>query len=137
LAAELGLGGCVVFAGAAADDEVARYYRTADVYAMPNREMASGDTEGFGLVFLEAGACGKPVVGGRAGGVPDAVIEGETGYLVDGRSSAEVAAACARLLADGELAARLGANGLARSARTTWKAQAERFLALCEGLCGD
>jgi phosphatidylinositol alpha-1,6-mannosyltransferase len=60
LAGTLGLKERVIFAGAASDAELTAYYRTADVYVMPNRTTASGDTEGFGLVFLEAGACGNP-----------------------------------------------------------------------------
>ena len=135
LAGELGLGASAVFAGVAADDEVVAFYRTADVFAMPNRELANGDTEGFGLVFLEAGACGRPVVGGRAGGVPDAVLDGETGLLVDGRSVEEIAAACIRLLGDPTLARSMGERGLAHSAENTWPRQAARFLGLCSGLC--
>lgn len=134
LAAELRLGSAVVFTGPVSNAEVVQFYRLADLYAMPNRATESGDTEGFGLVFLEAGACAKPVVGGRAGGVPDAILEGETGLLVDGREPAEIAAAVLRLLRDPELAARMGQNGLAHSRRNSWPAQAQRFLTLCEEL---
>lgn len=134
LAAELNLGAAVIFTGSVSNEEVVRYYRTADLYAMPNRTTDSGDTEGFGLVFLEAGACAKPVVGGRAGGVPDAILEGETGLLVDGRDPAEIAATVIRLLADPDLAARMGQQGLAHSRSNSWPAQAARLLALCEQL---
>jgi phosphatidylinositol alpha-1,6-mannosyltransferase len=134
IAASLQLGTAVLFAGVAANDELVAFYRTADVYVMPNRTTPGGDTEGFGLVFLEAGACARPVIGGRAGGVPDAILDGETGYLVNGTSPSEIAQACIRLLTDLELAFRIGQNGLAHSRRHTWKAQAEKFLALCDAL---
>ncbi|MGI4756427.1 MAG: glycosyltransferase family 4 protein [Janthinobacterium lividum] len=127
----------IVFTGPASDRERLLHYRTADVYVMPNRQLEGGDTEGFGLVFLEAGACGKPVVGGRAGGVPDAILDGKTGYLVDGRSPAEIATACVRLLSDPLLAEQLGNNGLEHSRRNTWEQQSQRFLALCAQVVGQ
>ena len=86
LVSDLRLESTVLFTGGVSDDDVLEYYRTCDVYAMPNRTTVTGDTEGFGLVFLEAGACGKAVIGGKAGGVPDAIRDGETGFLVDGTS---------------------------------------------------
>lgn len=65
---------------------------------MPNRTMPDGDTEGFGLVFLEANACGRAVIGGRAGGAVEAVRVVETGLLVDGYSIEEISTAIRRLL---------------------------------------
>ena len=72
------------------------------------------EREGFGIAFLEANAFGKPVVGGRVGGVPDAVVQGTTGLLVDPRSDSEVAEAIIRLLKNPEEARRLGDNGRRR-----------------------
>ena len=132
LVEELQLQASVIFTGSVSAEEVVAWYRTADLYAMPNRTTDSGDTEGFGLVFLEAGACGLPVIGGRAGGVPDAVLDGETGFLIDGRAPAEIAAACTRLLLDPELRATMGRNGLAHAARNSWPQQAAKFLAICD-----
>jgi phosphatidylinositol alpha-1,6-mannosyltransferase len=66
---------------------------------MPNREI-DGDTEGFGMVFLEAAACGVPSVAGLAGGTGDAVVDGRTGYRVDGNSTEAVASALRALLSD-------------------------------------
>jgi len=73
-----------------------------------------GDVEGFGLVYLEANACGKPVIGGRSGGVPDAVLDGVTGLLVEPTDTDDIAAAIIKLLADRDYARRLGENGRRR-----------------------
>lgn len=136
LASELQLGSSVLFAGAVPNDEVLAWYRTATLYVMPNRTTETGDTEGFGLVFLEAGACGMPVIGGRAGGVPDAIVEGETGFLVDGRSADDVARRCVQLLCDGDLRSRMGQAGLLHAQRNTWQHQAQVVLDTCDALLG-
>jgi len=136
LVSELRLESTVLFTGGVSDDDVLAYYRTCDVYAMPNRTTANGDTEGFGLVFLEAGACGKAVIGGKAGGVPDAIEDGKTGFLVDGTSVEAIAAACIRLLDDGELRDRPGANGLEHARQHDWGDKTREFLALCAEICG-
>jgi phosphatidylinositol alpha-1,6-mannosyltransferase len=106
----LGLGGSVVFAGAKPWSELAPFYDAGDVFAMPTRTRRSF-AEGLGIVYLEASATGLPVVGGSSGGAPDAVLDGETGYVVDGRSAADIAERVAALLADRELAARMGRRG--------------------------
>jgi phosphatidylinositol alpha-1,6-mannosyltransferase len=68
-------------------EELPAHYCAGDVFAMPCRTRLGGlDVEGLGIVFLEASACGLPVVAGRSGGAPDAVVDGETGYVVDGAS---------------------------------------------------
>ena len=74
-----------------------RYLRVCDLFLMPNRTMPDGDTEGFGLVFREANACRKPVIGGRAGGVVEAVVDGHTGLLVNGNDPQEIAEAIERI----------------------------------------
>ena len=81
---------------------------------MPNVDL-NGDMEGFGMVYLEAAACGKPSLAGTAGGTGSAVIDGETGLRVDGDSLAAVTAGLRRLLSDADYAAALGARGLARA----------------------
>jgi phosphatidylinositol alpha-1,6-mannosyltransferase len=136
LVSELRLESTVLFTGGVSDDDVLEYYRTCDVYAMPNRTTGTGDTEGFGLVFLEAGACGKAVIGGKAGGVPDAIRDGETGFLVDGTSVDAIAAACIKLFEDRELRDRFGANGLEHARQNDWSGKTQEFLGLCNGLCG-
>ena len=97
--------------GEVADSDLSDYYALCDIFIMPNREEGAGDVEGFGIVFLEAGWMGKPVIGGRSGGVPDAVKDGETGLLVDGRSVPEIEEAVARLLSDPALARSMGDKG--------------------------
>jgi len=113
---------------------IVRYYQTCDLFVMPNRTLASGDTEGFGLVFLEANACGKPVVGGNAGGVPDAVAHGETGFLVDPHSVDDIAGATLRLLLDPQLAASFGAAGRKRAESSQWARRAEEFRSFVAGI---
>lgn len=130
-AVRCGVAGRVIFATEVPSSELADYYRTSDVFVMPNRTMPNGDTEGFGLVFLEAGACGRPVIGGNAGGVPDAIIDGGNGLLVDGSSAGSVADACVRLLKDSCLAQRLAEAGLRRAGRSTWQEKAQEFRRLC------
>jgi len=114
LAARLGVGGSVVFAGAPSRADLPAYYDAANVFAMPCRTRRGGlDVEGLGIVYLEASATGLPVVGGDSGNAPDAIAEGETGYVVPGRSAADVAERLTRLLTDPGLAAAMGEKGQA------------------------
>jgi phosphatidylinositol alpha-1,6-mannosyltransferase len=104
----------VVFTGSVPWAELPAHYDAGDVFAMPCRTRRGGlEVEGLGIVYLEASATGLPVVAGRSGGSPDAVLEGESGYVVDGTSVAEVADAVGGLLADPERAAVMGAAGRA------------------------
>lgn len=107
LAANLGLRDAVVFTGRASVEEVNAWYHLADVFAMPARS-DDHDIEGFGIVFLEAAAAGKPVVAGRGGGVGDAVVDGVTGLLIDPSSEDELANALRRLLLDQRYADAMG-----------------------------
>jgi phosphatidylinositol alpha-1,6-mannosyltransferase len=108
----LGLANRVTFVGRVQYADLPRYICVGDVFAMPSRSRLAGlEVEGLGIVYLEASACGLPVIGGVSGGAPDAVLQGETGFSVDGRSTHEVAEALVRVLADKELAQRLGARG--------------------------
>lgn len=118
LACRLGLSGHVSFEGAVADEALPGFYREAAVFVMPSRAIpARGEVEGFGIVFLEAGAYGKPVIAGRSGGVPDAVADGVTGLLVDPTDPAQIASAVIRLLEDVPFAHRLGTAARERVAR--------------------
>jgi phosphatidylinositol alpha-1,6-mannosyltransferase len=116
LARESGCEADVVFAGRVPEEELPAYYAACDVFIMPSRELPQRDgVEGFGIVFLEAGACGRPVIGGRSGGIADAVLDGTTGRLVDPLSVSEVADALIRMLQDPDEAERLGRAGRARA----------------------
>lgn len=112
LAQELGIAPNVVFAGYVPDEQINQHYNLADLLAMPNTAEA-GDVEGFGMVFLEANAAGKPVIGGRSGGVSEAIAHGVTGLLV--ASDEELREALRTLLNDAGLRARFGAAGLQRA----------------------
>lgn len=112
LAAELGVTDRVKFLGGIGDSMLASLHRNASVYVGLSRRDGV-EVEGFGIALVEASACGLPVVGGRSGGVPDAVREGETGLLVDPTSVEEAAAAVSRILDDPALADRLGRGGRA------------------------
>ena len=97
--------------------DLPHYYSAADVFVMPSRETPP-DVEGFGLVFLEANACGTPVIGARSGGIPDAVVDGETGLLVPPSSPEALAQAALSLLTDADRRAALGNHGRRRAATT-------------------
>lgn len=126
LAAELGVSDRVHFLGHVAADDLPRWYNAADVAAMPNREI-DGDTEGFGMVFLEAAACARPTVAGLAGGTGSAVIDGVTGLRVDGATTQAVADALICLLGNPALAGTFGEKGYARAlGEFSWQRVAEK-----------
>ncbi|MGC4896899.1 glycosyltransferase family 4 protein [Micromonospora sp. DT31] len=135
LARQSGVERDVVFTGSVPSAELPAHYAAGDVYAMPCRTRNRGlDVEGLGIVYLEASATGLPVVAGDSGGAPDAVREGETGYVVRGRDVAQLADRVATLLADRDLARQLGAAGRAWVEREwRWETQAERMAALLAG----
>jgi phosphatidylinositol alpha-1,6-mannosyltransferase len=109
-----GVADSVVFTGSVPWHELPAYYAAGDVFAMPCRTRYGGlDVEGLGVVFLEAAATGLPVVAGNSGGAADAVRDGETGVVIDGRSVDEVAEAVSDLLSDGARAKAMGAAGRA------------------------
>jgi phosphatidylinositol alpha-1,6-mannosyltransferase len=125
----------VHFTGPVPWPELPAHYAAGDVYAMPCRTRRGGlDVEGFGIVFLEASATGLPVVAGISGGSPDAVRDGETGYLVDGRDLDVLTDRLVNLLTDRDLARRLGTAGRAWVEATwRWETQAGRMAALLSG----
>jgi phosphatidyl-myo-inositol dimannoside synthase len=113
LARELAVEDRVIFCGRVPESELAAYYHVCDAFAMISRELPD-DTEGFGIVFMEAAACGKPALGGRSGGVPDAIVDGKTGLLVEPTAVDQVAAAIVRLAQDPALRESLGEAGRRR-----------------------
>ncbi|MGA7180312.1 MAG: glycosyltransferase family 4 protein [Thiobacillaceae bacterium] len=126
LAQKLAVTDRVDFLGHVRMEDLPRWYNVCDVFAMPNREI-DGDTEGFGLVFLEAAACGKPAIAGRAGGTGAAVLEGETGFRVDGTDERELIDRLEEFLTNPELLQRLGNNAHRRAVTEfTWESVAQR-----------
>ena len=119
---ELGLQDAVIFGGYVEPGQLNDVYNLCDVYVMPSREIEDeGDVEGFGITFLEANACKRPVIGGDSGGIPEAVADGETGYVVDPIDPSAIAPAVTKLLRDTALADRLGRQGYDRvTRRYTW-----------------
>ncbi|MFF5368536.1 glycosyltransferase family 4 protein [Streptomyces sp. NPDC013187] len=112
LAHEIGVASAVRFTGAVPWSELPAHYGAGDVFAMPCRTRRGGlDVEGLGIVYLEASATGLPVVAGDSGGAPDAVLDGETGWVVRGGSAEEAADRITVLLGDAELRRRMGERG--------------------------
>lgn len=132
-----GLQGNVTLTGPLSEADLVAAYRSAALFIMPNRTMPDGDTEGFGLVFLEANACGRAVVGGRAGGAVEAVRDGETGVLVDGNSVDAISAAIDHLLANEDLRLRLEQGALAHAQANSWTQRAAQFQNLCHQLAAS
>ncbi len=126
LALELEVSDRVHLLGHVPADDLPRWYNACNVFAMPNREI-NGDTEGFGMVFMEAAACGKPSIAGEAGGTGSAIVNEVTGLRVPGDSVEKIRAALSRLLKDDQLAERWGRNGCERANREyDWDVVADR-----------
>ncbi|MCM2576410.1 glycosyltransferase family 4 protein [Streptomyces meridianus] len=129
LAAQLGVADSVRFTGAVPWEELPAHYGAGDVFAMPCRTRRGGlDVEGLGIVYLEASATGLPVVAGDSGGAPDAVLDGETGWVVPGGSAQDAAERIVTLLGDPALRRRMGERGRAWvEDRWRWDLIAERL----------
>jgi len=133
---ELGLEDRVVFAGYVPADELPSYYRAADVVVVPSREFAADHPiEGFGIVYVEAAACGIPTVGGLGGGTEESIADGVSGFRVDAHDPEAIADATLKLLEDRELAIRFGRAGRERAVELfDWSIQAGRLRAFLESL---
>jgi D-inositol-3-phosphate glycosyltransferase len=118
---DLGLADQVRFADPQPHHLLSTYYRAADVVVVPSR------SESFGLVALEAAACGTPVVAAAVGGLRTLVVDGITGYLVDGRDPAVYADRVARILDDPRRAADMGRAAAAEACHYTWSTAAARL----------
>jgi phosphatidylinositol alpha-1,6-mannosyltransferase len=132
LAADTGVSGSVRFTGSVPWEELPAHYGAGDVFAMPCRTRRGGlDVEGLGIVYLEASATGLPVVAGDSGGAPDAVLDGETGWVARGDSPRDAADRIVTLLQDPELRQRMGERGRAWvEERWRWDLLAERLASL-------
>jgi phosphatidylinositol alpha-1,6-mannosyltransferase len=112
LAAKLAVEGSITFIGRIQYADLPRYICVGDIFAMPSRSRLAGlEVEGLGIVYLEASACGLPVIAGKSGGAPDAVIDGETGITVDGRTPSEIAKIAISLFDNPVKAQAMGARG--------------------------
>jgi phosphatidylinositol alpha-1,6-mannosyltransferase len=125
----------VVLTGSVPWPELPAHYAAGDVFAMPCRTRRGGlEVEGLGIVYLEANATGLPVVAGDSGGAPDAVREGETGYVIGGRDLPALTERLTRLLADDGLRSRMGAAGRAWVEESwRWDLLSERLRGLLSG----
>ena len=104
----------VIFAGSVPWEDLPAYYDAGTIFAMPCRTRRGGlDVEGLGIVYLEASATGLPVIGGDSGGAPDAILPGETGYVVGGRDAAALEERLIQLIGDPQGAAAMGEKGVA------------------------
>ena len=124
----------VYLTGPVPQEELPAHYAAGDVFSMPCRTRRGGlDVEGLGIVYLEASATGLPVVGGDSGGAPDAILEGETGYVVGGRDVAALSARLTALLKDPAGAKAMGEKGRAWVERDwNWDLIASRLRALID-----
>jgi phosphatidylinositol alpha-1,6-mannosyltransferase len=138
LASELGVGDCVRFLGRIQAEDLPGLYAASDVFVMPSRLRDSdNDVEGFGIVYVEASACERPVIGGRSGGVEDAIVDGKTGLLVDPLDVEALAASIERLWRYPELRATLGQAGRHRAmSELTWRHFAGRVCAAVREAAG-
>ncbi|NVJ71417.1 MAG: glycosyltransferase family 4 protein [Alphaproteobacteria bacterium] len=128
------MGESVHMLGFVPDEVMPSLYASADLFAMPNRTMPDGDTEGFGLVFLEAAAAGTPSIAGNAGGAVDAVLDGETGRLVDGEDVSAIAYAITDLLTDEVTRKRMGEAARKHALTQGWPDKAQQILAFLDRL---
>jgi phosphatidylinositol alpha-1,6-mannosyltransferase len=135
LARQLGVAETVIFAGEVPQQELPAYYDAANIFAMPCRTRMGGlDVEGFGAVYLEAAATGLPVIAGNSGGAPDAVRDGETGYVVTGGDVTALTHRLDQLLSDPEVAKAMGAKGRDWMEREwRWESAAERVWQIMTG----
>jgi phosphatidylinositol alpha-1,6-mannosyltransferase len=102
----------VTFAGRISYEQLPEYICAGDLFAMPSRSRFAGlEVEGLGIAYLEASACGLPVIAGTSGGAPDAVEDGKTGLVVDGTDTKSIAQAVIRFLKDPEGSKRMGSYG--------------------------
>lgn len=117
----------VRFIGFADEQDLPYLYSCADIFLMPSRQI-NEDVEGFGMVFLEANSCACPVIGGNSGGIPEAIYDGQTGFLVDPKDPQDLAEKVNSILGDKELAKKMGEQGKRRAAEEfSWEKIATTF----------
>ena len=134
-ASNLGISDRVVFLDYIPDDELPGYYTVADLFVSPSIVDSQGDTEGLGMVLLEALACETPCVASRVGGIVDIIEDGVNGFLVEPRDSVAIADRIWRLISDDKLRQEMGKQGrLFVERHFSWQAKAREILKVYEGL---
>lgn len=137
LISEKGVSDHVRFLGKIPDEDLSAFYNLCDIFVMPSKTVIP-DVEGFGIVFLEAAACGKPVIGSYSGGIPDAVKHEETGLLVNESEPGELAGAVLRLVEDESLRKKLGFNGLQHIRKeANWDVVADKIYDIMQQIAAD
>ncbi len=132
-ARRLGVAGCVRFLGRVAEEELPSLYSAADLFVLVSRiDDQRGDVEGFGMVLLEAQACATPVVTTGSGGMPDAIVPGESGEIVPASDPEALADVLTKLLLDPERLARMGRRARQNAESHTWSAVADRLLSILQ-----
>jgi phosphatidylinositol alpha-1,6-mannosyltransferase len=134
LVKKYGLESNVKFFQNISDEELIDLYYQADLFLLPSVNFRDNDFEGFGLVYLEAGACGLPVIGTYDCGAEDAIKDGVTGLLVKQNDVPGTAAAISMILNNPELAVELGRNGRENARQNDWRQVIKKYLSLYQGL---
>ncbi|TAN58224.1 glycosyltransferase family 1 protein [Patescibacteria group bacterium] len=125
----LGLEDSVTLIGKVSDHDLAIWYEVCDVFVMISRQLKNEDAEGFGIVYLEANMFGKPVIAGKSGGAAEAVLDNETGILVEPTNQQEIINAIEKILKNPVEARRLGENGRRRAEQDfQWSKQAKPLI---------
>lgn len=126
----------VFFFGKISEEKMVSLYKSCDIFAMPNKVGPDGDVEGFGIVYLEANSYGKPVIGGNSGGVPDAVIDGLNGFLIEPGNVENLTNIIALLLDDKDLRHKIGKQGFDRVKKEyTWEKLTEKLIPFLKSCC--
>ena len=128
LATDLGIREAVDFVGRKSGDDLVAYFQACDIYVHTPKIVDQNKFEGFGIVYLEASACGKPIVATDAGGIRDAVLDNETGLIVPEGDTVAIAKQITQLLDDEALAKRLGERGRAYAKENDWSGIAKKFV---------
>lgn len=122
----------VVFFENISDEELIKLYYQCDLFLLTSVVINNNEFEGFGLVYLEAGACGKPVIGAFGSGAEDAIINEETGILVPQNDIQKTAEAILKLLDNPKLAEKMGENGKKRAQEMDWESQVKKYIQIYE-----
>ena len=131
---QLGISGSIIFAGSVPNSSLPSFYKAADVFVLPSIVDSTGDTEGLGVVLLEAIAAGTPVVASNVGGIPDIIINGRTGLLVPQKKPYEIARAVSSLLRGHGLGRTLSSEARKYVAKAySWETVSSQFRRLFSG----